>query len=151
MSNIKKLAGQTATYGLPSIIGRVLNYFLVPIHTNTFLPEDYGIISEFYAYVGFFVILLMMGMETTFFRFVNQAEDKLKTFNQAFSIVFVINVIFLIVVVSSAQSIANWMQYPDMANYVILFAFILVMDALSSLLLVKLRFHQKAKEFAEEC
>ncbi len=148
MSNIKKLAGQTATYGLPSIIGRVLNYFLVPIHTNTFLPEDYGIISEFYAYVGFFVILLMMGMETTFFRFVNQAEDKLKTFNQAFSIVLVINVIFLIVVVSSAQSIANWMQYPDMANYVILFAFILVMDALSSLFLVKLRFHQKAKEFA---
>lgn len=148
MSNIKKLAGQTATYGLPSIIGRVLNYFLVPIHTDTFLPDKYGIISEFYAYVGFFVILLMMGMETTFFRFVNQAEDKVKTFNQAFSIVLIINVVFLVVVISSAQSIANWMQYPDMSNYVILFAIILATDALSSLFLVKLRFQQKAKEFA---
>ena len=148
MSNIKKLAGQTATYGLPSIIGRILNYILVPIYTDTFLPEEYGIVSEFYAYVGFFVILLMMGMETTFFRFVNKAEDKEKTFNQAFSIVLVVNIIFLITIVSFSQSIANWMHYPDMAIYVICFAFILVVDALSSLFLVKLRFQQKARKFA---
>lgn len=148
MSNIKKLAGQTATYGLPSIIGRILNYILVPIYTDQFIPEEYGIVSEFYAYVGFFVILLMMGMETTFFRFVNQSEDKEKTFNQAFSIVLIVNSIFLITVVYFSQSIADWMRYPDMANYVICFAFILVTDALSSLFLVKLRFQQKARQFA---
>jgi O-antigen/teichoic acid export membrane protein len=130
---LKRLASQTAVYGIPSIIGRVLNYFLVPLHTHFFNPSAYGIVSEFYAYVAFFVVLLMMGMETTFFRFVNKSEDKEKTFNQAFSLVLVTNVIFLIVVLTFSQSIANWMLFPEYQNYVIWFAFILVFDAMSSL------------------
>lgn len=148
MSTLKKLAGQTAIYGLPSILGRVLNYLLVPLHTSYFAPSEYGIVSEFYAYVAFFVILLMMGMETTFFRFVNQSNDKEKTFNQVFSIVLVINVLFLATIILFAQSIATWMGYPDYKQYVLWFSFILAMDAMSSLFLAKLRFKEKAKQFA---
>lgn len=148
MSVIKKLAGQTAIYGLSSIIGRLLNYLLVPLHTYFFTTSEYGVISEFYAYVAFLVVFLMFGMETTFFRFVNQAKDQEKTFNQAFSIVLGINVIFLGTVLLFAQPIANWMMYPEHANYVIWFGFILAFDALSSVLLAKLRFQNKAKKFA---
>jgi O-antigen/teichoic acid export membrane protein len=148
MSTIKKLAGQTAIYGLSSILGRLLNYLLVPLHTDFFHPSEYGVVSEFYAYVAFFVVLLMFGMETTFFRFVNKSEDKEKLFNQAFSIVLVINVSFLLLVLLFSQSIANWMMYPNHSDYVIWFAFILVFDATSSLFMAKLRQEEKAKKFA---
>jgi O-antigen/teichoic acid export membrane protein len=148
MSTIKKLAGQTAIYGLSSILGRLLNYLLVPLHTEFFHPSEYGVVSEFYAYVAFFVVLLMFGMETTFFRFVNKSDNKEKLFNQAFSIVLVINIAFLVLVLLFSQSIANWMMYPNHANYVIWFAFILVFDATSSLFMAKLRQEDKAKKFA---
>ncbi len=148
MSTIKKLAGQTAIYGLSSILGRLLNYLLVPLHTDKFNPEEYGIVSEFYAYVAFFVVLLMFGMETTFFRFVNKLKDKEKLFNQAFSIVLTINLTFLMLVLLFSQSIANWMMYPQHKDYVIWFAFILVFDATSSLFMAKLRQENRAKKFA---
>lgn len=148
MSTIKKLASQTAVYGLSSIVGRLLNYMLVPLHTHFFEPSAYGVISEFYAYVGFLVVFLMFGMETTFFRFVNKSDNKEKTFNQAFSIVFVISILFLFFTLFFSQSIANWMLFPNHADYVIWFAFILAFDALSSIVLAKLRFQNKAKKFA---
>ena len=150
MSTIKKLAGQTAVYGLSSILGRLLNYLLVPIYTwpGNYAPAEYGVISEFYAYVAFLVVVLMFGMETTFFRFINKSENKEKTFNQAFSIVLVINTIFIITVLVFSQTIANLLSYPDMSNYVIWFGFILAFDATSSLFLAKLRFLEKPKQFA---
>ncbi|MCB9224574.1 MAG: oligosaccharide flippase family protein [Crocinitomicaceae bacterium] len=148
MSTIKKLAGQTAVYGLSSILGRLLNYLLVPIHTYFFNPSAYGVVSEFYAYVAFFVVLLTFGMETTFFRFVNKAEDKEKTFNQAASFVMIINGIFLLTIIIFSQNIANWMHYPDYQNYVIWFGAILALDATTALFLAKLRFQENAKKFA---
>lgn len=150
MSTIKKLASQTAVYGLSSILGRLLNYMLVPIYTwpGNYAPAEYGIISEFYAYVAFLVVFLMFGMETTFFRFINKSEDKEKTFNQAFSIVLVINILFIVSVLFFSQTIANMMSYPEMSNYVIWFGFILMFDATSSLFLAKLRYLEQPKKFA---
>jgi len=150
MSTLKKLAGQTAVYGLSSILGRLLNYCLVPLYTlpGNYAPAEYGIISEFYAYVAFLVVVLMFGMETTFFRFISKSENKEKTFNQAFSLVLIINTIFIITVLMFSQSIANLLSYPSMTNYVIWFAFILVFDATSSLFLAKLRYLEQPKKFA---
>jgi O-antigen/teichoic acid export membrane protein len=150
MSTIKKLAGQTAVYGLSSILGRLLNYLLVPIYTldGNYDPAEYGVISIFYAYVAFIVVLLMFGMETTFFRFINKSKDKEKTFNQAFTIVLITNVIFLAFILLFAQEVANSIGFPDMSTYVIWFAFILVFDACSSLFMAKLRYLEKPKEFA---
>jgi len=148
MSTLKKLASQTAVYGLSSILGRLLNYLLVPLHTYFFLPDQFGIISELYAYVAFFVVLLMLGMETTFFRFVNKSDDKEKTFNQALSLVLIINTFFLTIVLIFAQNIADFLAFPNHKDYIIWFAFILVFDAISSLFMAKLRFHNKPKRFA---
>lgn len=148
MSTLKKLAGQTAIYGGSTIIGRLLNYFLVPFYTSFFTPAEYGGVSILYSYVAFFTILLLFGMETTFFRFVNKSDDKEKTFNQALSIVIVINAIVLVVLVGFSQSIANWLDHPEYKWYVIWFAFVLTFDAISSLLLAKMRFQEKPKRFA---
>lgn len=151
MSTIKKLAGQTAIYGLSSILGRLLNYLLVPLHTHEqygFDESDYGILSEYYAYVAFFIVLLTFGMETTFFRFVNKAEDKEKTFNQAASIVIVLSGIFLVAIIFFSQTIADWIGYPDQRNFVIWLGAILAVDATTSLFLTKLRFEEKPKKFA---
>lgn len=147
MSALKKLAGQTAVYGLPSIIGRVLNYFLVPIYTAKFTTSEYGIVSEFYAYVAFFVVVLMYGMETTFFRFANRSENPEKTFNQSFSIILILNICFLAVVLLFSQSIAHWMGYPQYERFVVWFAFVLAFDAMSSLFMAKLRFESNSKKF----
>ena len=74
MNPLKKLASQTAIYGLSSVVGRLLNYLLVPIYTRYFLPAEYGVVTELYAYVAFLVVLLTYGMETAFFRFSKKEE-----------------------------------------------------------------------------
>lgn len=148
MSTIKKLAGQTAVYGVSSILGRLLNYLLVPLHTHFFLPKEYGEVGILYGYVSFLIVFLLFGMETTFFRFVNKAKDKEKTFNQAFSIVLIVNTIFILLVLFFAQNIANFINFPNHKDYVIWFAFILVFDAISSIFLAKLRYQEEAKKFA---
>lgn len=152
MSNpLKKLAGQTAIYGLSSIVGRLLNYLLVPLHTSAvygFEKAQYGIISEYYAFVAFFIVLLTFGMETTFFRFVNKAENKEKTFNQATTVVLILSILFFALSALFSQSIASWMGYPNQQNFVLWFAAILSIDAVSSMFLAKLRYQEKAKKFA---
>ena len=148
MSTLKKLAGQTAIYGGSTIIGRLLNYFLVPLYTAVYTTAEYGSISIIYSYVAFFTVLLLFGMETTFFRFVNKSEDKAHTFNQAFSIVLIINAIVLISMLVFSQQIANWLKHPEYQIYVIWFAFILVFDATSSLLMARLRYENRPKSFA---
>ena len=78
MSNfvIKKLANQTAIYGIPSVIGRFLNYLLVPIYSRIFIPKEYGIVTEIYAYAAFFAVILLFGMETSFFRFYKDEKTR---------------------------------------------------------------------------
>lgn len=82
---IKKLAGQTALYGLSSMIGRAANFLLVPIYTALLHPSAFGIMTELYAYVAFLNIIYLYGIETGYFRFA-----KKEGFNeqQAFSISF---------------------------------------------------------------
>jgi O-antigen/teichoic acid export membrane protein len=74
LSIYKKLAGQTAIYGLSSILGRLLNYLLVPLYTRVFETGEYGVVTQFYAYAAFLNILFTYGLETAFFRF-NQTEN----------------------------------------------------------------------------
>lgn len=148
MSILKKLAGQTAIYGMSSILGRLLNYLLVPLYTSLFTTSEYGVVSEFYAYVAFFTVLLTFGLETTFFRYVYKSDDPEKTFNQIFSLVLIINGAFLVLVLIFSQAIANVMLYPQYQNFVMWLGIILVFDATSSLLLAKLRFRNEPKKFA---
>lgn len=149
MNPLKKLAGQTAVYGLSSILGRLLNYLMVPLYTKFFEPEAYGVVGELYAYVGFLVVFLTFGMETTFFRFSNiEGNNKNTIYNQAATFIVALNLSFLLVSVVFSQGIANFMDYPNHREYVIWFALIVSMDALSSIPLAKLRLEDRPKKFA---
>ena len=151
MSTIRKLASQTAIYGLSSIIGRFLNYLLVPLHTSAtvFTLEQYGIITEMYAYVSVLVILLTYGMETAFFRFYSREElDKNKVYSTALWSVMITTASFIFVCYIFAQPIANGLHYNNHKEYVIWFAIIVGLDAVSSVALAKLRALHKAVNFA---
>lgn len=149
MKQLKNLAGQTAIYGLSSIIGRFLNYLLVPLHTAVFLPLQFGIITEMYAYVAFLVVLLTYGMETAFFRHSTKEEfDKKNVFSTTlFSLIFS-TAIFISLATIFAQPIADWLRYSAFPQYVIWFAIIVGLDAVSSIPLAKLRAENKAGSFA---
>lgn len=151
MSVIKKLASQTAIYGLSSIVGRFLNYLLVPLHTSegVFDPAQYGIITEMYAYVAFLVIFLTYGMETAFFRFYTKDEFKKENVfaTAVWSLIFTSG-LFILSCYFFQIPIAEWLLYPNNSEYVFWFAMIVGLDAISSLPLARLRAENKAVKFA---
>ena len=101
MANLKSLAKDTAIYGLSSIVGRFLNYLLVPLYTH-YMPKasgDYGISTNVYAYTALFLVLLTFGMETTLFRFANDEKAKPDTvFSTAMTVVASLTALFLLLV-----------------------------------------------------
>jgi O-antigen/teichoic acid export membrane protein len=150
MSNpIRKLAGQTAVYGLSSIVGRLLNYLLVPLYTYVFAhPSHYGVVSELYAWVAFLIVFLTLGMETAYFRFLQAHDDKETVFRNGFLTVIIVNIIFFLVLLFFNQDIADLLLYSDHNEYIILLGAIVCVDAATALPLAKLRSENKAMKFA---
>jgi len=149
MSSIKQLASQTAVYGLSSILGRLLNYFLVPLHTYALSTHQYGIVTEMYAYVAFLVIFLTYGMETAYFRHVNKAEnDPAKVYSTTLIPVLFTSAVFIIGCYLFSVPIASWLEYPNNSEYVTWFAIIVGLDAITSIPLAKLRQEHKAMKFS---
>ena len=148
MNPLKQLAGQTAIYGLSSIVGRLLNYLLVPLYTRYFLPAEYGVVTELYAYVAFLVIFLTYGLETAFFRFTQKKYDKDIVYSTSLISLLVSSIVFLLFMVSFKQCLANWLEYPNNPEYIIYFAVIIAIDAISSISFAKLREQGKATRFA---
>jgi O-antigen/teichoic acid export membrane protein len=145
---IKKLAGQTAIYGIPSILGRIFGYLLVPLYTKVFLPDAYGTVGVFYAFVSFLNVVLTYGMETTFFRFNQEENDKEKVFSTGMISLLLTSGIFLFLVSVFSSTIAKWIDYPDHSNYVIWFGWILALDAVSAIPFARLRALNKPGRFA---
>ena len=148
MGSIKKLAGQTAIYGLSSIMGRLLNYLLVPFYTRIFSTIEYGVVSELFAYVSFLMILFTYGMETSFFHFSEKDHDRDKVYTTGIisllgSSLFVSGLMILF-----SSSISRWILYPKHPEYITWFALILAFDALTALPFARLRQQNKAKRFA---
>lgn len=147
-SPLKKLAGQTAIYGMSSIIGRLLNYLLVPLYTRLFAPEVYGIVTEMYAYVTFLLILLTYGMETGFFRF---AQDK-SIFDKAYTSILtalgVSSTLFIVLLLIFVKPLAAVMQYQEHPEYILLMGIVVAVDAFISIPFAKLRLQNKALKFA---
>jgi O-antigen/teichoic acid export membrane protein len=148
LNPIRQLAGQTAIYGLSSIIGRLLNYLLVPLYTRVLITSDYGIYTEMYAWVSILWVLLTYGMETTFFRFAGRETEKDKVFSTAFFSLLATSVLFLVLTLGYSASIAGWMGYADRLHYVIYFAFILSFDAIAAIPFARLRQENKPVKFA---
>jgi O-antigen/teichoic acid export membrane protein len=148
LNPLKRLAGQTAIYGLPTIAGRVLNYLLVPLYTRVFEPAEYGVVTEFYAYVAFLYVLLGYGMETAFFRFSKTSDDGKTVFSTALLSIGFTTSIFLLAAIGLSSSIASTMGYPANREYIVWFAFILAFDALCAIPFAHLRQHGKAARFS---
>jgi O-antigen/teichoic acid export membrane protein len=148
MTAIKRLAGQTAIYGIPSVLGRILGYLLVPLYTRVFLPGEYGTVNVFYSYASLLMVILTYGMETAFFRFNENEKDKEKVFSTAMISLIVSSLIFLILVSNFAGPLAVWIDYPGHSDYVIWFAWILALDAISSIPFAHLRAQNRPRRFA---
>ena len=147
MNPIRKLAGQTAIYGLPTIVGRLLNYLLVPLYTYYLPPSNYGVVSELYAWVAFLIVLLTFGMETAFFRFFSQKEDKESVFRTSFLTVIGINGLFFLLILLFNRSIADVLLFEGHSEYIILMGGIVCIDDVAAVPMAKLRGEQKAKRF----
>lgn len=149
MNPLKKLLGQTAVYGLSSILGRTLNYLLVPFYLHYFeQPSDYGVVSQLYAFVAFLMVFLTFGMETAYFRFIQNENDKKNAFSTGFLAVLIVNSVFLLSLFLFNQNIANALLMGDNPHYIVLMAAIVVVDAITALPLAKLRAQEQAKKFA---
>ena len=148
MGDLKKLAGQTAIYGIPTIVGRFLNYLLVPVYTYSLTADRYGVVSELYAYVSFLMIMLTYGMETAYFRFSQEAKDKKTVFNTSMLSLFTTTMLFLLLTMCNLGSLSDAMGYSAHKEYIALFLIIVSLDALRAIPYAKLRRENKAARFA---
>ncbi len=150
MNQYKQLAGQTAIYGLSSIVGRFLNVLLVPLYTRVFEVGEYGIVTQLYAYVAFFNILFIYGLDTAFFRFFQSEKGNEKVYTTSLISISATSVFFtLIIFIFSdmiAGSILSGVAYGSL--YIKLFAGVLASDAITAIPFAKLRQENKAKRFA---
>ena len=133
---------------MSTILGRLLNYLLVPLHTRVFGTDDYGVVSELYAYSSFFIVTLTYGMETAFFRFSQDEAKKDKVFPTAFLSIGVTSLIFMLCMGAFAQPIANAIRYPNHPEYIIVFVLILGLDAMASIPFALLRGQSRPTKFA---
>jgi O-antigen/teichoic acid export membrane protein len=148
LNSIKKLAGQTAIYGLSSILGRFINYLLVPIYTYHFVPSEYGIVTEIYAYVGFLIVLYTYGMETAFFRFYKKENNDQRVFSTATLSILVSSIVFTMGVILFSQPISSFIKIPNHPEYILWMGLVIAFDAISTIPFAKLRAENRPLKFA---
>ena len=159
MANMKSLAKDTAIYGLSSIVGRFLNYLLVPLYTH-YMPKDsgdYGISTNMYAYTALILVLLTFGMETTLFRFANDeapsdAQQGKRwpdtVFTTSFAVVGTLTAIFLILLFSFITPISNALGYQKHPDYLLMMGVVVALDAVQAIPFSYLRFQKRPIRFA---
>lgn len=148
MKALKKLTGETAIYGMPSIIGRFLNWWLNPYWTYVFLEQaDLGRITNIYAYVAFVFVLLTYGMETGFFRFASR-ENENKVFSTSIISITSTAILFLLFVIGWKNNIANAIELSGYSNFILIMAITVVFDVISTIPFAKLRLEHKPMRFA---
>ena len=148
MSIIRKLASDTAIYGIPSIVGRLINFILIFFFAAYFTPALLAPQVEFYAYAAFFFVVLPHGMETAFFNFSRDKESYKDVFATAISSVGILALIFTFIMAISRQDIADFVGYSNHVSYVIWFILILAIDTFKSIPYALLRYLGKSKKFA---
>ena len=148
--SVSSLAKQTVIYGISSILGRLLNYLLVPLYSRLFLPVEAAVYVEFYAYAAIFLVILTYGMETAFFRFINDKNlnDQERVYSTAFSSILLTSSFFILILSIFSNNIASGLGYVGNGKYVIFFAIIAGADAVSSIPFAYLRSKGKAITFA---
>ena len=151
MANLKSLAKDTAIYGLSSIVGRFLNYLLVPLYTY-YMPHetgDYGVSTNIYAYTALILVLLTFGMETTLFRFANDEHYKPDTvFSTAMATIGSLTTVFLLMIFGFIGPISQALGYEHHHEYLLMMAVVVALDALQAIPFSYLRYQKRAIRFA---
>lgn len=151
MANLKVLAKDTAIYGMSSILGKFLNYLLVPLYTASFTAESggYGVVTNIYAMVALLQVLLIYGMETGFFRFANKKEEN----SQAVYSTILISVgstslLFVLLCLSFISPLSSVLGYANHSEFIAIMAVVVALDAFQSIPFAYLRFKGRALKFA---
>ena len=146
---LKQLAGQTMIYGLSTILARIINFLFVPIYTRVLSPENYGVVTEFMAYIAVLQVVLVLGLETGCFRFANkEGVDPKKVYSSAFVTVFCVGATFLALMLAFANPIASALGYDGYGACIKYMGGILALDAVTAILFAKLRQENRAFRFA---
>ncbi|WP_143960484.1 lipopolysaccharide biosynthesis protein [Litoribacter populi] len=149
MSQLKKLAGQTAVYGISSILGKVINFFLIPMYTAYLPKEDVGAFTNIYAAIAFLNIIFTYGMETAYFRFsTGKGLDPQRVFSNVQSLILTTALSMGAILFLSADYLANLMEYPGQGYLFQWVALILTIDAVLAIPFAKLRAENRALTFA---
>ncbi len=150
MASVKSLAKDTAVYGLSSIIGRFLNWLLVPLYTNMFISSEYGVVTYVYTIVAVALIILTYGMETGFFRFANHERynDPMEVYSTAMTSIAVSSTIFLVLVILFLTPVSYAMECADHPEYTLLMAVTVAVDAFTCLPFSYLRYKRRPYRFA---
>lgn len=151
MANLKSLAKDTAIYGMSSIIGRFLNYLLVPLYTAKLSAASggYGVITNMYAYTALLLVILTYGMETTFFRYANkEGEDPQRVYSTILTAVASTSILFVVLVLTFLSPISSFMGYADHPSYVWVMAVTVAIDAFQCIPFAYLRYRKRPMKFA---
>ena len=150
MSEMKSLAKDTAIYGLSSIIGKFLNYLLVPLYTYALArTADYGIVTNIYAWTALLLVLLTYGMETGFFRFANREDyDAKSVYKTAYLTLLCSSALFTVLVVLFRQPLASLMGYADHSEFVAMMFATVAVDAFACIPFAYLRYQKRPIRFA---
>lgn len=146
---LKQLAGETALYGLSTILARVINFLFVPFYTRLLSTESYGVVTEFMAYIAVLQVVLVLGLETGCFRFANRpGSDSAKVYSDALGIVSIVSLLFLVLMVVFAGGISDLLGYHGYQGCIMYVGGILACDSITAILFAKLRQEHKALKFA---
>lgn len=151
MAGLKSLAKDTAVYGLSSIVGRFLNYLLVPLYTAVLAASSggYGVVANVYAYTALILVLLTFGMETGFFRFANkQEENPQKVYANALLFVGGLSFLFWAMGMLCLNPIASFMEYPDHKDYIAMMMTVVALDSFQCIPFAYLRYKKRPIKFA---
>lgn len=151
MASLSSLAKDTAIYGLSSIVGRFLNYLLVPLYTTVLAASsgDYGIVTEVYSYTALLLVILTFGMETTFFRFVNKTgNDPMRVYSTTLIAVGCVGALFVMAVLAFSDAITAFLHYGGHTEYVQMMALCVAVDAFLCIPFAYLRYKKRPLKFA---
>ena len=150
MPNLKKLLSDSVIYGLSSIVGRFLNYLLVPVYTYHMSAASggYGVVTNVYAYTALLLVILTFGMETTFFYYANrEGEERRRVFSTALGAVGTVAALFVTLVMVFIGPISTAMGYPDHPEYIRVMAWVVALDAFQAILFDRLRLEGRPWKF----
>lgn len=151
MSKLQSLFKDTVIYGMSSIVGRFLNYLLVPLYSYAMTAQsgNYGIVTNIYAWTALILTFLTFGFETTFFRFANKSNaDVSKVFSMSMQVVGTLSLLFLCAVFCNISAIANALDYTGHPEFITMMAVVVAIDAMQAILFGLIRYKKQAWKFA---